>query len=151
MRNRVMSIFETLIALAIFALWTFGGSAIQIGAEDQSADSNSAISRIERGRYLVHDVAKCTECHTPRDARGELIESRLLTGAAIPVVGPHFAKPWAAQSASIAGLGNYDETFVRHLLVRGVRPDGSRPNSPMPRFKMTKEDANAVIEYLRSL
>jgi mono/diheme cytochrome c family protein len=29
-------------------------------------------SEIERGRYLVEEVAKCAECHTPRNARGEL-------------------------------------------------------------------------------
>ncbi|HZV60328.1 MAG TPA: hypothetical protein VFF42_08295, partial [Candidatus Eremiobacteraceae bacterium] len=27
---------------------------------------------VERGRYLVEEVAKCPECHTPRDGRGQL-------------------------------------------------------------------------------
>ncbi len=26
---------------------------------------------VERGRYLVEEVARCPECHTPRDANGE--------------------------------------------------------------------------------
>jgi len=29
-------------------------------------------SEVERGRYLVEEVAKCPECHTPRDGLGEL-------------------------------------------------------------------------------
>jgi hypothetical protein len=31
-------------------------------------------SEIERGRYLVEEVAKCPECHTPRKPDGELNE-----------------------------------------------------------------------------
>jgi mono/diheme cytochrome c family protein len=38
-------------------------------------------SEFERGRYLVEEVAKCTECHTPRNAQGELDHSAWLQGA----------------------------------------------------------------------
>jgi mono/diheme cytochrome c family protein len=36
---------------------------------------------IERGRYLVEDVAMCGECHTPRNDRGELEQNAWLQGA----------------------------------------------------------------------
>ena len=37
-----------------------------------SAQKNATPAQgdIERGRYLVDDVAMCSECHTPRDASG---------------------------------------------------------------------------------
>lgn len=108
-------------------------------------------SAVARGKYLVHQVAHCVQCHTPRDASGNLIESRLLTGAPIPVDGPGYAEPWAAASASIAGLGNYEQTYVFYLLTHGHKPDGTVPQAPMPHFRLTDRDARAVIAYLNSL
>ena len=32
-------------------------------------------AKVERGRYLVEDVAKCQDCHTPRSETGELDKS----------------------------------------------------------------------------
>ena len=40
-------------------------------------------SEIDRGRYLVEEVAKCGECHTPWNARGELHRHAWLAGAPI--------------------------------------------------------------------
>lgn len=108
-------------------------------------------SKVEHGKYLVHKVAHCDQCHTPRDQRGALDQSKSLRGARIPVEGPKFSPPWAAESVSLAGLGNYDVSFIRHLMTRGTRPDGSHPKPPMPSFQLSAEDADAVIEYLKSL
>ena len=36
---------------------------------------------VERGRYLVEDVAMCGECHTPRNEHGELRTDAWLKGA----------------------------------------------------------------------
>lgn len=113
--------------------------------------STAEESKIKHGKYLVHHVAHCDQCHTPRDDRGSLNQSMLLTGARIPVEGPKYGPPWAAESPSLAGLGNYDLSFIRHLMTQGARPDGSRPKAPMPSFQLTAEDADAVIEYLKSL
>ncbi len=49
---------------------------------------------IERGRYLVHNVAMCVQCHSPRDENGELIETALLTGAPMPVKSPFPNRIW---------------------------------------------------------
>lgn len=108
-------------------------------------------ARIKRGKYLVHQVAHCDQCHTPRDDRGTLNQSLQLTGARIPIHGPNGSPPWAAESVSLAGLGNYDVAFFRHLMTRGTRPDGTHPKPPMPAFQLTADDADAVIEYLKSL
>src|SRR3982074_3975301 len=40
-------------------------------------------AEIERGRYLVEEVAKCPECHTPRKPDGELDPTAWLRGAPV--------------------------------------------------------------------
>ena len=51
-------------------------------ATDVAAPARPAPSgEVERGRYLVHHVAMCVQCHSPRDRYGELEQNRLLRGA----------------------------------------------------------------------
>lgn len=123
---------------------------VAISQDSQSEQVSAVQSQVAHGKYLVHHVAQCIQCHTPRDAQGDLVESRLLTGAVIPVVGPKSAVPWAAESVDLAGLGNYSVSFIRHLLILGKRPDGTKPKSPMPTFNLSQSDADAVIAYLKS-
>ena len=106
---------------------------------------------VERGRYLVHHVAMCVQCHTPRDARGKLLELRLLQGAPVPVSSP-FPEDWAFRAPWLAGLPGRSEDDLVHLLRTGIVPrTGRPPDPPMPPFRMTEEDARAVAAYLKSL
>ena len=139
----------------------FGGLACAAALQAQpdengeTDESNSAQAdrrkQIERGRYLVHDVAQCVQCHTPRNDRGELVERRLLRGAAIPVRSPYNAIPWAFESPQLAGLPGWSEEEIATLLRTGRRPNGYAPRPPMPTFKMIEQDASAVAAYLMSL
>ncbi len=106
----------------------------------------------DRGKYIVDGVAKCAECHTPRDEEGKLLESEYLRGAAISVDAPPYPNlHWATKAPNIAGLPGYaDEEGVR-LLTKGINRNGSAPNPPMPQYRMTREDARAVVAYLKSL
>src|SRR5882757_6841369 len=45
------------------------------------AVNSASPTEIERGLYLVEEVAKCPECHTPRNDRGELRQDAWLSGA----------------------------------------------------------------------
>jgi mono/diheme cytochrome c family protein len=106
---------------------------------------------VARGNYLVHHVAMCVQCHTPRDANGELDRTRLLKGAPIPVSSPFPTQRWAFAAPAIAGLpglSNEDETA---LLTTGRRPGSDVPKPPMPPFRLSRDDAEAVVAYLRSL
>ncbi|MEO8271141.1 MAG: c-type cytochrome [Aureliella sp.] len=127
-----------------------GLTLIAFAKDSPTEHADASQSQIAHGKYLVHHVAQCIQCHTPRNVQGDLIESRLLTGAAIPVLGPMPGVPWAAESVAIAGLGNYSVLFVRHLLIHGKRPDGTTTKSPMPTFNLSQSDADAVIAYLKS-
>lgn len=132
------------LSLGIFVGWA-GVATAQ--APDGAA---AATTGIERGRYLVHGVAQCVECHTPRDREGNLLDEKLLHGAPIPVASP-YPEPWAYSSPHIAGLPGFQEEDVVTLLMTGRRPDGEAPLPPMPSFRMNRADARAVVDYLKSL
>lgn len=118
---------------------------------DKTAPNTPSASAVERGRYLVHNVAMCVQCHTPRDARGNLEPRRMLQGARIPVSSPYPDQVWAFASPRLAGVPGWSEDEFIALLTKGKRPGAPAPRPPMPQYQMTEEDAAAVYAYLNSL
>jgi len=106
---------------------------------------------VARGEYLANHVAMCVECHTPRTASGELDTTRLFAGAPVPVAAPAFAKEWAVRAPSIAGSGGLSTEDKIHLLMTGARVSGRVPLPPMPQFRLTRTDAEAIVAYLRTI
>lgn len=102
-----------------------------------------------RGRYLVHDVAQCVQCHSGRTATGELDPARLLEGGRVPFTSPWPGKEWAPNAPRIAGLLGYTDEEAVRLLTTGIARGGHELRPPMPPFRMTVEDARAVVAYLR--
>ena len=45
-------------------------------AQPRAPVARGEAALVERGRYLVNVVARCGDCHTPRNARGKLDFSR---------------------------------------------------------------------------
>lgn len=125
-----------------------GSSAVAAAAAEPAAAPAGGVAR---GEYLVHHVAMCVQCHTPRTAGGELDTSRLLEGAPVPLASPYPNRPWALVAPSLAGLAPWSEEQIVTLLTTGARPDGQVPRPPMPPFRMTRQDAEAVAAYLKSL
>ena len=115
------------------------------------AAAASRADQVARGRYLVNHVAMCVQCHTPRDANGELDRTRLLKGAPVPVSSPFPTQQWAFTAPAIAGLPGFSDEDEITLLTTGRRPGSAVPRPPMPPFRLTREDAEAVVAYLRSL
>jgi mono/diheme cytochrome c family protein len=116
------------------------------------ADAAVANAAPERGRYLVDHVAMCVECHTPRDQSGALIRAEYLRGAPVPVKAPPYSNvKWAIKAPAIAGLPGYSKEQGVRLLTEGITATGRVLDPPMPRFRMTKADAEAVVAYLQSL
>lgn len=103
---------------------------------------------LTRGKYIVENVALCVECHTPRNSKGELDRTRWLQGAPIPVKSPYPNDRWAFQAPAIGGLPGFSQSEVVVLLSTGRRVSGRVPLSPMPPFRLSKEDAEAVAAYL---
>lgn len=117
----------------------------------QEPDDSGGETQIERGKYLVHEVARCIECHTPRTRSGQLLERKLLEGAPVPVRSPYPDIQWAFHAPQIAGLPGWSREQIIYLLQNGERPNGDAPRPPMPNFHLNQEDAEAVVAYLESL
>ena len=109
-----------------------------------------AAEQIKRGAYLVNEVARCIDCHTPRTANGELDMTKLLQGAPTwftPKVKPKGKWEDRAQDLTMSGLASkWGEARLVKFLSTGQKAD-----APMPAYKLTMEDAKAVTAYLRSL
>ena len=111
----------------------------------------AAHEQVARGQYIVERVGMCHDCHTPRDEKGQLILSKSLHGAPIHSK-PIHPMPWADIAPPIAGLpGHFKPEQMVTFLQTGVRPDGSQPRPPMPGYRLSREDAQAVTAYLRTL
>jgi mono/diheme cytochrome c family protein len=105
-----------------------------------------------RGKYIVDHVAMCVECHTPRNDKGEILSGQYLKGAPIPLNPPPYPNiKWAIKAPGIVGLVGYTKQQGIRLLTEGITSDGRIPNPPMPRFRLTRSDAEAVVDYLKSL
>ena len=103
------------------------------------------------GQYLVEHVAQCVECHSRRDDRGEILESERFMGGPIPFR-PPWPNDWAVLAPRNRGLPGYSDEQAMRLLTQGaVDREGNQLRPPMPRFRMTPQDAADVIAYMRSL
>lgn len=120
-------------------------------APQKNAAPAAPQNSVDRGRYLVEDVAMCEECHTPRDANGSLDESRRLQGAQIWIVPVHPNPDWAMHAPPLAGFGEYSDEQAEAILERGSGPNGVPIRQPMHIYHMNHADAQAIIAYLRSL
>jgi len=93
----------------------------------------------------------CGMCHTPRTDSGEIDRERELDGAALWLLPAHPTGDWPLKAPRLAGSpAASDEELVR-LLTTGIWKTGNSLRPPMPQFRMSKEDAEAVVAYLRSL
>ncbi|HUE41909.1 MAG TPA: hypothetical protein VMP12_00020 [Candidatus Sulfotelmatobacter sp.] len=126
-----------------------GGSAPQAAANRAANDTPN--SDIERGRYLVEEVAKCPECHTPRNERGELRQEVWLSGASIWIRPVAPIANWADHAPALAGWPSFTEEQGERILEKGTGPEGEELRPPMHIYHMKHEDAKAIIAYLKSL
>lgn len=116
----------------------------------QTEKSNNR-ANIERGRYLVVEVAKCGECHTPRTANGDLDQQAWLQGAPIWISPIRPIKNWADHVPPLAGLPGLTKLEAERVLEQGIGPEGEALRPPMHIYHMNHEDAEAIVAYLNSL
>ena len=119
------------------------GALVLPGADTQS--------KVQRGRYIVEQMSMCADCHTPMNAKGEPDKTKWLQGT------PLFFKPtvvvpnWADTAPPIAGLAGYTDAQIVRALTTGVGAKGTPMRPPMPMFRFTQGDAEAIVAYLRTL
>jgi mono/diheme cytochrome c family protein len=112
-----------------------------------TAESGSPVAREE---YLATRVAMCVQCHSGRDRNGDILESEKFRGAPIPVHSPYANKEWAVRAPALAGLPGFTDAQIVALLTEGQATDRNPPRAPMPPFRMSRPDAEAIVAYLRS-
>jgi mono/diheme cytochrome c family protein len=108
-------------------------------------------SDVERGKYLVEEVAKCPECHTSRNERGELRADSWLRGSPIWIRPVAHITNWADNAPALAGLPSFTEEQAERVLEKGTGPEGEEIRPPMHIYHMNHEDAKAIVAYLKSM
>ena len=145
-----------LVALALAACDEVGTS---LPAVDASTGPTTLVDPtvLERGEYLVRSVAGCGECHTPRDAQGNLDQSRWLAGVPdrfdlAPDDDTIGAIP--APNLTPSALSAWTDDEIERAFLDGVDRTGSPLFPVMPYYtlhNMTADDATAIVTYLRAV
>jgi mono/diheme cytochrome c family protein len=118
-------------------------------AQDKAAAGGQTL--VEHGRYIVENVAMCELCHTPRDENGNPEKANWLMGGPAQLRPAYPSPYWALVEPRIGGRPpGTDADFIK-LLTTGISRTGRPPNPPMPPFRMTRADAEAVLAYLKTL
>jgi mono/diheme cytochrome c family protein len=141
--DTINCMFPRLIVLTIGALAL---SLTAVPARAQSA--------VERGKYLVDEVAKCGDCHTPT-VEGRPDATKYLKGAVLAFQPIGEVKGWHKTSPDLTPGSRlwqrWGEKGLTDFLLTGKGPSGNAADPPMPAYKMKAEDAEAVVQYLKSL
>jgi len=114
-----------------------------------SAKSDTA-ALIQRGKYLVENVALCGECHTPKTDSGDFDRTAWLQGDVLAFK-PTQPMPFAAVAPMIAGMPGFTDAQALKFLETGIDVTGKPAMYPMPRYRFNPDDAAAVLAYLRSV
>src|SRR6201992_3510492 len=124
-----------------------------------SVGAAMAETPVERGDYLVNAILACGNCHSPRDANGELIKDKALSGGRL------FSTPaFVVTTSNIppdmeTGIGSWTDAELKRALIEGVRPEHHRlPGVPLAAIMpanfykaLLPEDLDAIVAYLRSV
>jgi mono/diheme cytochrome c family protein len=106
-----------------------------------------------RGNYLVHAVAHCEECHTPRNMLGAVKTSMAFSGN---IGGPDGQNAPNITSDVATGIGDWSVTDIERLLKTGMTPESDQVGSGMKAVvrgtsKLTDADRHAIAVYLKSV
>ena len=122
-------------------------------------DAAMAETAVERGNYLVNSILACGNCHSPRDANGQIMTDKVLAGGRV------FATPaFVVATSNITpdietGIGSWTDAEIKRALIEGVRPDhGPLPGVPLAAIMpsnfykaLLPDDLDAIVAYLRSV
>jgi mono/diheme cytochrome c family protein len=119
------------------------------GQTPQKKTASAAL--VARGKYLVEDVGKCGDCHTPFSEKGEPIKEQWLQEATLAFK-PTVPMPvWADKSTAIAGLPGWEKDAGIKFMMTGIAFSGLPARPPMPQYRFNQQDAEAIVAYLKSL
>jgi mono/diheme cytochrome c family protein len=147
----------TTFEAGLIVLLILAGSMVKVGWADNATQAPSASAGpnnsnlVARGKYIVEGVAVCGQCHTPRDSDGRPDNSRQLEGAPVWLQPAQPVADWPLQAPRIAGIPPGTDAQMVTLLTTGIWTNGKQLRPPMPQFRMNRDDAEAVVAYLKTL
>ena len=133
------------LTVAGVAAWTFTAAAQDAARE----------TRVQRGKYLAEEVARCQECHTPWTETNDLDSTKWMKGATL-VAAPSTPIPgWHQKSPDITSTSalwqRWGDDGVVKFLETAKNPRGGKAGPPMPPYTLSHDDAEAIAAYLKSL
>lgn len=149
LRHRVFHLVFACFCCAALVLGTLALAQSQKSQPNSKATNGAGIAR---GKYIVENVAICAQCHTPRDYDGNPDRAHWLLGSSVPFNPVKPDPNWPLTAPRIGGtpLPASDPDMVK-LLTTGIWTNGEHLRPPMPQFRLSQEDAEAVVAYLKSL
>ena len=112
-------------------------------------------AKMERGKYLVEEVGRCQECHTPKLENGEFNKSQWMKGATLNVAPSTPITGWHPKSPDITSTSTLWERWGQDGFVKFLQtaknPRGGKAGPPMPAYMLKADDAEAIAAYLKSL
>ena len=137
---------------ALVGAVTFAGALVPQQSQQPPLPSPPfPVGNVEHGRYIVEDVVHCVECHSTRDAQGNILPAMRFLGGPIPFR-PPWPNDWATEAPRNKGLPGYTDQLAFRLFTQGsIGRHGTVLRPPMPNFRMSQQDAADVIAYMRSM
>ena len=120
-------------------------------AAAQSKPAGNPARLIAHGKYLVTRVSMCGDCHSPHNQQGQEIPGRELQGTVLDFQPMHPVPGWFAASPPIAGLEGWTQAEAVKFLMTGVDRSNKHAGPPMPQYRFSRHDAEAVAAYLKSM
>ena len=123
---------------------------VSIVAGESKTRNTSSSAKVERGKYLVENIGMCGDCHTAHNEKGEPIKEQWLKGTELPFKAT-VPMPWADKSVNIAGLPGWEHDAAVKFFMTGIAYNGLPARPPMPQYRYNRQDAEAIVAYLKSL
>ena len=112
-------------------------------------------AKLQRGKYLAEEVARCQECHTPTIDVGQFDKAQWMKGAPVIGVPATPVKDWHDKAPDLTSTSKLWERWGMDGFVKFLRtsknPKGNQAGPPMPAYTLKAEDAEAIAAYLKSL
>lgn len=159
--RRVLGALAALVLLAIVGLVVKFYVLSPRSRPAQVMTAQASLEALERGKYLVNNVAACIGCHSPvqEDKPGDPpVEGRVGAGRDFGDWGPEV--PFRLRAPNLTpdketGIGNMTDGEVVRAMREGIGRDGRAlfPQMPYLTYAQTlsDDDALAIVAYLRTL
>ncbi|MDP9169825.1 MAG: c-type cytochrome [Acidobacteriota bacterium] len=111
--------------------------------------------KVARGKYLVEEVARCHDCHTPKMDNGSYIKSQWMKGATMTVAPASSVSGWHSAVPDVTPGGalwkRWGDAGMIAFLETGKTPRGGNASPPMPVYTLKHDDAEAIVAFLKTL